>query len=100
MKYFGASIQMRKAGQRHQTKSRPNIMAEITITIRLITVLGPPAACHTKSARMQPGSAAPLRRVGSSMAASLCLARHFPRLPRLFPLSASSGENLLEVEQG
>jgi hypothetical protein len=34
MEYFGASIQARKAGQRHQPRSRTSITAEITIQVQ------------------------------------------------------------------
>src|SRR5213594_2039868 len=61
MEYFGASIQTRKAGHRHQTRSRASIMAEIAITIRLIIVWSSPAVDHIVSARIRPGRAADLR---------------------------------------
>src|SRR5260370_24257440 len=61
MEYFGASIQTRKAGHRHQTRSRANIMAEIAITIRLIIVLSSPAVGHIENERIRPGRAADLR---------------------------------------
>ena len=60
MEYFGASIQTRNAGHRHQTRSRANIMAEIAITIRFIIVWSSPALDYIESARMRPVLAADL----------------------------------------
>ena len=60
MEYFGASIQIRKASQRHQTRSRANIMAEIAITMRLIIDLSSLALGYKESARIRPVLAADL----------------------------------------
>src|SRR5579864_4116335 len=61
MEYFGASIQRRNAGHRHQTRSRANMMTETENTIRLIIVLSSPAVGYRENARIRPGRAFDLR---------------------------------------
>jgi hypothetical protein len=61
MKNFGASIRARKAGHRHQTRTRASITAEIEITIKSIIVLSSSPMKHIASAQIQPRRAADLR---------------------------------------
>jgi hypothetical protein len=61
MKNFGASIQARTVGDRHQTRTSKSMMAEIEITMRSIIVLRAPAVGHIESAQIRPPHAADLR---------------------------------------